>query len=88
MIQVELDFILQVGTCQILNFAQNPKQSQNVQGTELNWWGGHRTEKVYAGRGGHCTCFLNRVPMGWGTLHILSELGANRGGTPHINTGS
>ena len=35
-VQVELGFILQAGTCQILNFAQNPRQSQSVQGTELN----------------------------------------------------
>ena len=35
-IQVELGFILQAGTCQILNFAQNPGQSQSVQGTKLN----------------------------------------------------
>ena len=34
-IQVELDFILQAGTCQIINFAQNPRQCQSVQGTEL-----------------------------------------------------
>ena len=38
-IQVELGFILQSGTSQILNFAQNPRQSQSVQGTELNWGG-------------------------------------------------
>ena len=49
-IQVELGFILQAGTCQILSFAQNPRQSQSVQGTELNG-GGHRTEKVYTRRG-------------------------------------
>ena len=36
-IQVEHGFILQAGTCQILNFVQNPRQSQSVQGTELNW---------------------------------------------------
>ena len=42
-IQVELDFILQAGTCQILNFAQSLRQSKSVQGTELNWGGGHRT---------------------------------------------
>ena len=35
-IQVELGFILQAGTCQILNFAQNLRQSQSVQGTEVN----------------------------------------------------
>ena len=28
-IQVELGFILQAGTCQILNFAWNPRQSQS-----------------------------------------------------------
>ena len=82
-IQVELGFILQAGTCQILNFAQNPRQSQSVQGTELNWGEGtpHR-KSVYreggtphifseqgANRGGHRIYFLNRGPMG-GTLHI------------------
>ena len=36
-IKVELGFILHAGACQILNFAQNPRQSQSVQGTELNW---------------------------------------------------
>ena len=62
-IQVELGFILQAGTCQILNFAQNLRQSQSVQGTELNWGRGtpHR-ESVYR-EGGHCTYFLNRVPI-------------------------
>ena len=54
--QVKLGFILQGGTCQILNFAQNSIQSQSVQGTELDW-GGHRTEKVYTGR--------------WDTAHIF-----------------
>ena len=39
-IKVELEFILQAGTCQILNSAQNPRQSQSVQGTKLNWVGG------------------------------------------------
>merc|ERR1711954_361442 len=29
-IKVELGFILQAGICQILNFAQNPRQSQSV----------------------------------------------------------
>ena len=49
-IQVEVGFLLQAGTCQILNFAQNLRQSQSVQGTKLNWGGGgHRTEKVYTG---------------------------------------
>jgi len=71
-IQAELGFILQAGICKILNFAQNPIQNQSVQGTELNW-GGHRREKVYSGRGGHRTYFLNR---------------GQYGGTPHIKTGS
>ena len=74
-IQVELGFILQGGTCQILNFATNTRQSNNVQGTELNW-GEHRTEKVYTRRWGHRTYFLNRVSTKGG------------GGTPHIKTGS
>ena len=43
--QVELGFILQAGTCQILNFAHNPRQSQSVQGTELNWVGGGTAQK-------------------------------------------
>ena len=47
-IQVELGFILEAGTCQILNFAA--RQSQSVQGTDI-WGGGHHTEKVYTGRG-------------------------------------
>ena len=69
-IQVELGFILQAGTCQILNFAQNPRQSQSVQGTELNWGGTPHRKSVY-----------REV----GTPHIFSEQGANRGGgTPHI----
>ena len=57
-IQVELGFTLQAGTCQILNFAQNPRQSQSVQGTELNWVGGtpHK-KKVYTGRGGTAHIF-------------------------------
>ena len=65
-IQVELGCILQAGTCQILNFAQNPRQSQSVQGTELNWWWGtpHRKSVYQEG----------------GTPYIFSEQGANRGG--------
>ena len=71
-IQVELGFILQAGTCQILNFAQNQRQSQSVQGTELNWGWGHHTEKVDTGMGGHRTYFLNRVHIGGGdTAHTF-----------------
>ena len=68
-IQVELGFILQAGTCQILNFAQNPRQSQSVQGTELNWgWTPHRKSVYWEG----------------GTPQLFSEQGANwGGGTPH-----
>ena len=36
MIQVELCFILQALTSQIINFAQNPRQSQSVQDTAHN----------------------------------------------------
>ena len=43
-IQVELGYILQAGTCQILNFAHNTRQSQSVQGTEL-YWGGDTAQK-------------------------------------------
>ena len=46
-IQVELGFILQAGICQIFNFVQNPKQSQSVQGTELNWGGSAHIKSVY-----------------------------------------
>ena len=76
-IQVELGFILQAGTCQILNFAQNPRQSQSVQGTELNLGGGtpHR-KSVYifseqgTNRGwGHRTYFLNRANKGGDTAY-------------------
>ena len=66
-IQVELGFILQAGTCQILNFAQNPRQSQSVQGTELNW-GGDTAQK--------------RCIPGGGTPHILSEQGLIGGTYP------
>ena len=65
-IQVELDFILQAGTRQILNFAQNPRQSQRVQGTKLNWRGEAPHRKVYTGSTGHRTYFLNRCPIGGG----------------------
>ena len=68
-IQVELGFVLQSGTCQILNCAQNPRQSQSVQGTELNVGGGTPHRKVYTWRGGHRTYFLNRVPIGGDTAH-------------------
>ena len=85
-IQVELRFILQAGTCQILNFSQNQRQSQSIQGTELNWGGGPHRKRVYREEGtphmfsekvvnrgwGHRTYFLNRVPIGGGdTAHIF-----------------
>ena len=38
-IQVEHCFILQDGSCQILNFAQNPIQNQRGKGTELHLGG-------------------------------------------------
>ena len=60
-IQVELGFILQAGICQILNFAQNPRQSQSVQGKELNWGGR--------------TPYRRSVYRQGGTPHILSERG-------------
>ena len=47
-IQVEPGFILQAGTCKILHFAQNPRQSQSVQGIELNW-GGDTKQKKWVG---------------------------------------
>ena len=40
-----------LGTCQILNFAQNPRQSQSVQGTELNWGGDTAQKKCIPGGG-------------------------------------
>ena len=81
-IQVELGLILQTGTCQILNFAQNTRQSQSVQGTELNWGvdtsqkkcilGGRTPGGGDTGRRGHRTYFLNRVPLGGGdTAHTF-----------------
>ena len=64
-----------LGTCQILNFAQNPRQSQSVQDTELNLGGGTPHRKSVYREGG--------------TPHIFSEQGANKGGwTPHMKTGS
>ena len=57
-IQVELGFILQAGTCQILNFVQNPRQTQSVQSTELNFFGGDTAQK--------------KCVSGWGdTAHIF-----------------
>ena len=38
-IQVELGFILQAASCQILDFAQNPRQNQRGKGTELHLGG-------------------------------------------------
>ena len=73
-IHVELGFILKAGTCQIINFAQNPRQSQSVQGTELNLGGTPHRKSVYifseqgTNRGwGHRTYFLNRGPIGGNT---------------------
>ena len=55
-IQVELGFILQAGTCQILNFAKNPRQS---------------TEKSHTGRGDTAHTLLTRLTHGVGTPHML-----------------
>ena len=59
-----------LGTCQILNFAQNPRQSQSVQGTELNWGGDTAQKKFIPGR--EDTYLLNRVLI-WGgdTAHTF-----------------
>ena len=56
-IQVELGFILQAGTSQILNFAQNQRQSQSVQGTELNCGGDTAQKKCIPGGGGNAHIF-------------------------------
>ena len=61
-IQIEFGFLLQAGTCHILYFAQNLRQSQSVQGTELNWGGGTPHRKSVYREGG--------------TPHIFSEQGA------------
>ena len=74
-IQVELGFILQAASCQILNFAQNPRQNQRGKGTELHLGGGTQHRKIYAHtflvwgtigmrkktywKGGHCTYFVD-----------------------------
>ena len=79
--QVELGFILQAGTCQILNFAQNPRQSQIVQGTELNLGGGTPHRKSVYREGGTPHIFSEQgTNRAVGTPHILSEQGANTGG--------
>ena len=70
-IQVELGFILQTGTCQILNFDKNPRQSQS--GKKLHW-GGHRTEKTFTGRGNTTHTLLTRVTRGVGTPHNIERL--------------
>ena len=55
-IQVELGFILQAGTCQILNFAKNPSQSQSGK----NYIGGDTAQKKRLLRGGgHRTYFVD-----------------------------
>ena len=77
-ILVELGFILQAGTCQILNFAKNPRQSQS--GKKLHW-GGNRTEKTYTGRGGHRTYFVDKGNTWGGDTAQYRKMG---GGTPHI----
>ena len=46
-------------TCQILNFATNPRQSNSVQGTELNWGGGTDTAQKKC------------IPGGGDTAHIF-----------------
>ena len=56
-IQVDLSFNLQAGTCQILNFPRNPRQSQRFQGTELNWGGDTAQKKC--------------IPGGGDTAHVL-----------------
>ena len=87
-IQVELGFILEAGICQILKFAQNPRQSQSVQGTELNWGEGTQHRKSVYQEGGTPHIFSEQSANrgGGGTPHILSEQGANRGGdTTHQN---
>ena len=61
-IQVEFGFILQAGTFQILNFAQNPRQSQSVQSTALNWGG---TPHIFSEQG------ANRVGEGGDTAHTF-----------------
>ena len=64
-IQVELGFILQAGTCQILNFPKNPRQSQSG--------GKHRTEKSYTGRGDTAHTLLTRVTHEVGTPHNIER---------------
>ena len=81
-IQGELGLILKAGTCQILNFAQNPRQSQIVQGTELNG-GGTPHRKSGNQEGGTPHIFSEQVANRGGTPHIFSKQGANRVGTLH-----
>ena len=69
-IQVELGFILQAGTSQILNFAQNPRQSQSVQGREINLGGE--------------TPYRKSVYREGGTRHIFSEQDAISGGLTRL----
>ena len=69
-IQVELGFIFLAETFyQIINFAQNPRQSQSVQGTELNW-GGATTQKKCLPGGGD-TAQKTCIPGGGDTAHIF-----------------
>ena len=70
--QVEVGFILQASSCQILDFAQNPRQNQRGKGTELHLGGVTPHIKTYT-----------HTFLMWGTIgvrkkHILEW------GTPHI----
>ena len=76
-IQVELGFILQSLTSQILNFAHNPRQSQSVQVREINLGGRHRTKKVFTERGGHGTCFFEEVTIVLWENHIHAVWGGD-----------
>ena len=78
-IQVELGFILQAGTCEILNFAQNPRQNQSVQVTELNW-GVYRKSVYQEGRTPHI--FSEQGANRGGTPHIKTGIFKLGGGWP------
>ena len=75
-IQVELGFILQAWTCQILNFKKNPRQSQ--------WGGEWDTAFTLLTRVTHGVGTLhNKERWGGDTVHTLLMGGTIGVGTPH-----
>ena len=50
---------------------ESKPRSDKSQSEKKLYWGGHRTEKMYTGRGGHCTYFVDEGTIKVGTLHDI-----------------